>query len=1013
MARFNGSALNDVIMATSSNDEIYGGDGHDTISAGDGHDTIDGGNGNDVINAGDGNDTANGGAGDDVIVGGNGNDQLFGDDGNDRLDGGEGNDWLYGGAGNDTFVHSDGNDHFDGGAGIDVFDATTADEAMTINLASGKIRGDGNSNITGIENVVGSKFADTITGDSGANVLAGNGGNDYIYAGAGNDTIIAAAGNGRYFGESNNDTLSFRAGTSGAHVYDGGTGIDTVQLHISAAQVTPAVIAELQNFLAYAATPLSLLLPYQFSAIGNLKVVGVERLSIVLDGVETTVAGLANAAPVVSSTSASSLTLAHGDDIASFVSATDANGDTLTYTIANGPAHGTVTLNAGTGAYTFAAGDHVGNDSFTIRVSDGKGGFDDHTVAVTLTNDAPVVSGASTAALTVGHGKSVSGVIAANDADGDTLGYTVSTGPAHGTVTLDAGTGQYTYTANDHVGSDTFVLTVGDGHGGVNTHTVTVDLTNDAPTVDGGSTAALTVGHGKSVSGVIAANDADGDTLGYTVSTGPAHGTVTLDATSGQYTYTANDHVGGDTFVLTVGDGHGGVSTHTVTVDLTNDAPTVDGGSTAALTVGHGKSVSGVIAASDADGDAYSFTIESGPQHGAVVFTDGSGSYVYTAGDHVGGDSFTIRVADGFGGFANHTVAVNATNEAPIVVAAASTSAFTLIHGQTAAGLVVAGDADGDSLSYAVKSGPAHGALSVHADGTFTFVAEDFAGTDSFVVAISDGHGGVAEHTVTFGVHGTLDVSNNATSGALNLTTDAATGVDASRLTWAINVIGTNFNDVVIGDARANVLFGGLGNDELRGLAGDDTIDGGKGDDKLFGDDGVDNLRGGEGNDALNGGAHNDQLHGEVGNDGFFGGGGNDRLYGGVGNDRMYGDGGDDLIVGGIGNDIMTGAGFNNGGAKGANTYLWARADVIAANGASAGFDHITDFGAGDRLDFSGMFQSRPVSIADSVRVTDTAAGVVVAVDAGGGLGFVDVVMLDNVHAISIDDLTHANAVVV
>nr|WP_176649635.1 hypothetical protein [Duganella sp. SG902] len=56
------------------------------------------------------------------------------------------------------------------------------------------------------------------------------------------------------------------------------------------------------------------------------------------------------------------------------------------------------------------------------------------------------------------------------------------------------------------------------------------------------------------------------------------------------------------------------------------------------------------------------------------------------------------------------------------------------------------------------------------------------------------------------------------------------------------------------GNALANSLTGGGGNDALNGLAGNDTLTGNAGNDKLLGGDGNDVLAGGDGNDTLTGG---------------------------------------------------------------------------------------------------------------------------------------------------------------
>ena len=91
------------------------------------------------------------------------------------------------------------------------------------------------------------------------------------------------------------------------------------------------------------------------------------------------------------------------------------------------------------------------------------------------------------------------------------------------------------------------------------------------------------------------------------------------------------------------------------------------------------------------------------------------------------------------------------------------------------------------------------------------------------------------------------------------------------------------------GNAIANTLTGGSGNDTLSGMGGNDTLYGGAGNDTLDGGDGADNLQGGAGNDKLTGGAGNDRLEGGQGDDILTGGAGNDTFVfsAGFGRDRI------------------------------------------------------------------------------------------------------------------------------
>ena len=75
-------------------------------------------------------------------------------------------------------------------------------------------------------------------------------------------------------------------------------------------------------------------------------------------------------------------------------------------------------------------------------------------------------------------------------------------------------------------------------------------------------------------------------------------------------------------------------------------------------------------------------------------------------------------------------------------------------------------------------------------------------------------------------------------------------------------IYGTNYGDVIFGNAEANTLRGLDGNDTLRGLGGDDTLYGGIGNDLILGDRGTDSAYGDEGLDLFVGGLGDDFFDG-------------------------------------------------------------------------------------------------------------------------------------------------------
>jgi VCBS repeat-containing protein len=83
----------------------------------------------------------------------------------------------------------------------------------------------------------------------------------------------------------------------------------------------------------------------------------------------------------------------------------------------------------------------------------------------------------------------------------------------------------------------------------------------------------------------------------------------------------------------------------------------------------------------------------------------------------------------------------------------------------------------------------------------------------------------------------------------------------------AATVFLSNGNDTYGPFGTNDIVYGNNGNDTLNGGLGKDKLDGGNGNDVMFGDDGDDILIGNNGDDNLTGGVGNDTLYGGRGND--------------------------------------------------------------------------------------------------------------------------------------------------
>jgi Ca2+-binding RTX toxin-like protein len=189
----------DVLSGLGGNDMLFGGSGNDTLAGGVGADVLLGGPGMDTADYSASSAAVNVnlqtglGAGGDAqgdilggvenVIGSAFNDMLTGDSGANTLDGGLGNDTLAGAGGADLLI---------GGPGIDTADYSSSGAAVLVNLQAGAdAQG---AMLSGIENVIGSAFADTLTGDSNANTLTGGAGNDTLAGGGGADALIGGPG---------------------------------------------------------------------------------------------------------------------------------------------------------------------------------------------------------------------------------------------------------------------------------------------------------------------------------------------------------------------------------------------------------------------------------------------------------------------------------------------------------------------------------------------------------------------------------------------------------------------------------------------------------------------------------------------------------------------------------------------------------------------------------------------------------------------------------------------------
>ncbi|KKD58306.1 hypothetical protein RN22_21870 [Grimontia sp. AD028] len=525
------------------------------------------------------------------------------------------------------------------------------------------------------------------------------------------------------------------------------------------------------------------------------------------------------------------------------ISASDADGDDLTFTI-SGPHADWVTIDGNEVKLTAAGVATINDDdaeisaiNFTVTASDGsRTGSDDANVTVTRVNDNdPVITltevGVAEESVSV---DTVVATISASDADENELTFTIS-GANADWVTIDGNEVKLTAAGVAAINDDgaeisaiNFTVSASDGsRTGSDDANVTVTRVNDnAPE--------LTV----SVNDLTEENVAENDVV------------ATLSATDA------------DENILTYSLSNNGAGYFTLV------------GNQVLLTA------AGVAAINS---DSAADPLES------LSFTVGVSDGTYVDSENV---SVTVNRVDDI-------VSANDSDE----IAASSTATGNVISGSngdgsgadtlTSPSSVNVTQVTYDGVDYVLTDGSVtisadSGQLTVSSNGVYTFTSS--VQTEFYASELN---------TAFDSTNGVTFYGSNLTSAAF-LSGDAGNGLDLDEVHHPSHegiveheveegaIIGTDGDDTIDAGNGADIVYAGAGNDTVSGGNGVDEIYGEAGNDTLSGDNAEDHLYGGDDNDTLDGGRGNDRL---------VGGAGDDELTLGKGSDTVVFESGNDTVM--------------------------------------------------------------------------------------------------------------------
>ena len=466
------------------------------------------------------------------------------------------------------------------------------------------------------------------------------------------------------------------------------------------------------------------------------------------------------------------------------LSATDAEGGVLTWSITSDPVSGSAVISGTGDAITVIYTPNLnftGGDTFTVQVQDSTAlsGSILVNVDVVAANDPPVIA--------VANGIDVSAVnnveitmsednvptafslsLTATDVDSTDFTWSIFTSAQNGTASASGSNSTQTisYLPNaDFNGTDTFVVRVATNAQSQPddiTVNVIIDSVEDDPAITGGSTI-VDISEDNNPTAfdlTLNATDGDGGDLTWSIT---RQGTLGVASVSGigpskAISYSPNLNANGqDSFDVTVTDTTLRKNTITVTVNISaiDDAPVISQGDAVVVNMsedGLPTAFALILDATDLENNPISWTISSAASNGNATVTTGTGvSQVinYSPNPNFNGvDNFTVRIAaGGQTDTIQVTVNVNAVNDAPVIDQGESiTINISEDNDPTSFALnLSATDAESSVLTWRISVAATNGVAAVSAipDGNSQVISytpnSDFNGEDNFSVQVSDG----------------------------------------------------------------------------------------------------------------------------------------------------------------------------------------------------------------------------------------------------------------------------------
>ncbi len=445
-------------------------------------------------------------------------------------------------------------------------------------------------------------------------------------------------------------------------------------------------------------------------------------------------------APVFTSSSSASIAENTSTSILT-VNANDAEGDTVSYSITGGVDQNLFSINSNTGALSFNSSadfetplDNDSNNSYQLQISASDTvNITNQSVTITVTNVndiAPVFTSSSSASIAENTSTSIL-TVNANDAEGDTVSYSITGGVDQNLFSINSGTGALSFNSspdfetpldNDSNNSYQLQVSASDTVNSTNQSiTVTVTNVNDNSPVF--TTAnAITMIEGNTAVSTINATDVDGDTISYSLTGGVDAGFFSINSSTGALSFNTapafntpldNDANNIYNVQVTASDSINLTNQQiAITVaDATNLPPTINSASSVSINENTSNIIT--VSATDNEGDTITYSITGGDDQALFSINSSSGALTFNSApdyetplDSNTNNTYLVQIgASDAINTSNQliTVSVNNTNDNSPVFTSSATPSFT--ENSTSIISITATDADNDTITFSITGG--------------------------------------------------------------------------------------------------------------------------------------------------------------------------------------------------------------------------------------------------------------------------------------------------------------------